>query len=97
LVGLCWVACVAYGFRRYGDVNPEPAGLGPFLAGIVTFLAWQFIALAPATLLWFVGGALSRRAWRMATRIPLLLSGGAWLILGLMLLVLILSADGSPS
>jgi hypothetical protein len=33
----------------------------------------------------------------MATRIPLLLSGGAWLILGLMLLVLILSADGSPS
>jgi hypothetical protein len=51
LAGICWITCIAYGFRRYGDANPEPAGIGPFLAGVVIFLVWQVIALAPATFL----------------------------------------------
>jgi hypothetical protein len=94
--GLCWITCIAYGFRRYGDVNPEPTGIGRFLAGVVIFLVWQVIALARATFLRFVGGALSRRAWRMATRFPLLFSGGAWLIRGLTLPPPAFSAAGSP-
>lgn len=89
-----WLGCVWYGVVRYQQLNPEPMGLGPFFAGVGAFLMWQLVALLPATALWFVVRPWPWRSLSSIGRLPLIVSGGGWLLLLTAVVVLRLKAVG---
>ncbi len=91
---VAWLACVWYGFVRYQQLNPEPLGLGPFFAGLGVFIIWQLVALLPATAAWFVVRPWPWRSWWSIARLPLVVSGGGWLLLLTVVLALRLRAVG---
>lgn len=89
-----WLACVWYGFVGYQQLNPEPMGLGPFFAGVGAFLMWQLVVLLPAAAAWFVVRPWPWRSLWSIARLPLIVSGGGWLLLLTVVVALRLRAIG---
>ena len=91
-----WLACVVYGVVAYMQIEPEGSGFTRGSNRIATFFRWQAMALLPALGAYVIGRSTGTDgSVKLASRVPLWLSGGFFVLTILAFIGALIIARGS--